>query len=164
LSIKKQRNQTIGELNTAVRESQTATDAFDDAVSQALDLNRTDMRLLDIIDREGRTTPTRLSELGGLSSGAITTALDRLETAGYVRRTRDDADRRRVFVEATPAVEEISREVYGGVAAAAAELYAGYSDEELELILEFIRRSTELSTRERRKLEERYGKSSGRNR
>src|SRR3979490_3402685 len=90
------------ELIYEVRRSQAATDRFDQAVADAIGLNRTDMRCLDVLSREGPVTAGRLAEATGLTSGAMTTALDRLERAGYARRTRDATDRRRVLVEATP--------------------------------------------------------------
>src|SRR5919109_1824865 len=89
------------ELLVEVRASQNATDRFDQAVADALGLNRTDMRCLDILDREGRMTAGRLAEATGLTTGAVTTVLDRLEQAGYARRVRDTDDRRRVYVEVT---------------------------------------------------------------
>ena len=90
------------ELISEIRRSQNATDRFDQAVADALGLNRTDLRCLDILEREGSVTAGRLAQATGLTSGAMTTALDRLERAGYARRVHDASDRRRVLVEVTP--------------------------------------------------------------
>ena len=76
-----------------------ATDRYDQAVADAIGINRTDMRCLDVIQREGPVPAGRLADETGLTTGAITTVLDRLERAGFARRTRDPADRRRVLVE-----------------------------------------------------------------
>src|SRR3954469_22481009 len=90
------------ELIDEVRTSQLATDRYDQAVADALGLNRTDMRCADVLDREGPVTAGRLAEATGLTSGAITTAIDRLERAGIARRRPDPGDRRRVLVEIEP--------------------------------------------------------------
>ena len=67
-----------------------------------LGLNRTDTRCLDIIERLDGVSAGRLASEAGLSTGAVTTVLDRLERAGYARRVPDPGDRRRVLVELTP--------------------------------------------------------------
>jgi|ERR1039458_7029020 DNA-binding MarR family transcriptional regulator len=77
-----------------VRGSQGATDRFDQAVADAIGLNRTDMRCLDVIDREGPVPAGRLADVPGLTTGAITTVPDRLEKAG------DDPIGRRATIEA----------------------------------------------------------------
>ena len=96
------KRQVFDELIDEVRRSQEATARFDQAVADAIGMNRTDMRCLDVLEREGPITAGALAEATGLTSGAMTTALDRLERAGYARRVRDRGDRRRVLVELTP--------------------------------------------------------------
>ena len=91
---KRQKREIFDELIEEVRRSQNATDRFDSAVAEALGLNRTDMRCLDVIQREGAVTAGHLAEATGLTTGAMTVALDRLERAGYARRVRDSRDRR----------------------------------------------------------------------
>jgi len=61
------------------------------------------MRCLDILGRRGPMTAGQLSDESGLSTGAVTFLLDRLELAGMVKRRRDTDDRRRVWVELVPA-------------------------------------------------------------
>jgi DNA-binding MarR family transcriptional regulator len=102
--VSRHKRHVFEELIDEIRRSQNATDRFDQAVADALGMNRTDMRCIDVLQREGPVTAGRLAEATGLTTGAMTTALDRLERAGYARRTRDAADRRRVVVELTPKV------------------------------------------------------------
>jgi DNA-binding MarR family transcriptional regulator len=90
-------------------------------------------------------TAGRLAEAAGLTTGALTTAVDRLERAGYAVRVRDQEDRRRVLVDLAPKARRAAGRYYEGMAAGAAELFADYTDEQLELILEFLRRGIELS-------------------
>ncbi len=88
---------------------------------------------------EGPFTAGRLSEITGLTVGAITGVVDRLEGAGYARRERDAEDRRRVIVHPVP--QSDAREVsplFGGVRRSSVDLYSGYTDDELALILGFF--------------------------
>jgi DNA-binding MarR family transcriptional regulator len=85
----------------AVRANQTATDVFDEALTIFLGINRTDGRCLDIIDRVGRISAGHLANESGLTTGAVTAVIDRLEAAGYARRTRDTLDRRKIWIEVT---------------------------------------------------------------
>ena len=136
-----------------VRAAQSATDRFDQAVADTIGLNRTDMRCLDILDREGRLTAGQLAAHTGLTSGAITTAIDRLERAGHARRVRDTDDRRRVYVELTGAARENAGRFYAEHAQVAESLYKRYSEEQIELLLEFVRGSRELNERKAAELE-----------
>src|ERR671932_2481021 len=97
------------ELLSEVRMSHNATDRFDQAVADALGVNRTDMRCTDVLEREGPVTAGRLAEATGLTTGAITTVIDRLERGGFARPLRDPDDRRRVRVDLTPEARERGR-------------------------------------------------------
>jgi DNA-binding MarR family transcriptional regulator len=135
----RQKREIFEELIDEVRRSQSATDRFDQAVADSLGLNRTDMRCLDVLQREGPVTAGRLAEMTGLTSGAMTVALDRLERAGYARRVRDGADRRRVLVELTPRALRDASRFYAEHAELAERLYQRYTVEQLELLLGFVR-------------------------
>jgi DNA-binding MarR family transcriptional regulator len=136
-----------------VRASQNATDRFDQAVADTLGINRTDMRCLDILERVGRLTAGRLAAETGLTSGAITTAIDRLERAGHVRRIRDTDDRRRVYVEITEETRRLANSFYSEHAALGESLSRRYSEQELELLLEFVQRGREFNDRKAAELE-----------
>src|SRR5271155_5733202 len=83
-----------------------AASDFDEGLAKRLRLSRTDMRCLDLIGRLGPITAGRLAEESGLTTGAVTFILDRLEEAGMVARRRDTEDRRRVWVEIVPAARQ----------------------------------------------------------
>jgi DNA-binding MarR family transcriptional regulator len=142
------------ELLDEVRQSQLATDRFDQAVADTLGLNRTDMRCLDVLDREGPVTAGRLAGATGLTSGAITTAIDRLERGGFARRLADPADRRRVLVELTPEVRAHAGSFYAEHAKAAEQLYHRYTEEQLRMLRDFVRGSRELNERAAERLEQ----------
>jgi len=126
--------------------SQNLTDAIDQSVCAILGINRSDARCLDIVERHGRITAGDLAAESGLTTGAVTALLDRLERGGAVRRVPDPGDRRRVLVELTPAAQRTSNELYGPMAEAAASLLSRYSRDELLLIRDFLRRGREMST------------------
>jgi DNA-binding MarR family transcriptional regulator len=149
------KRQVFEQLIDEVRRSQEATARFDDAVGDALGLNRTDMRCLDVLEREGPITAGQLAEATGLTSGAMTTALDRLERAGFARRVRDPGDRRRVLVELIPEAAREAGQFYAQHAAQAERLYHRYSADELQLLLEFVRQGREFNERQAALLEQR---------
>ncbi len=149
------KRELFAQLIDEVRRSQSATDRFDQAVADALGLNRTDMRCLDLLEREGAVSAGRLAEATGLTSGAMTTALDRLEAAGYARRVRDDEDRRRVLVELSPKAQGIAERFYSEHMAQSQRLYERYSASQLELLLGFVREGRQFNEREAAQLEQR---------
>ena len=149
------KRQIFEELVYEVRRSQAATDRYDQAVADAIGLNRTDLRCLDVIQREWPVPAGRLAEQTGLTTGAITTVLDRLERAGYARRVRDQNDRRRVLVEPTLDALEGAGDLYAEHIALSERSYKRYSEKELELLLGWVREGRELNEREAARLEAR---------
>jgi DNA-binding MarR family transcriptional regulator len=118
--------------------NQNAVDLLDDAAAAYLGVNRTDARCLDVIDRRERITAGELATEVGLTTGAITTALDRLEGKGYVRRLRDEHDRRKVLVELTDEARRRSWEVFGPMVEQAGAQFKRYSEAQLKLLREFM--------------------------
>jgi DNA-binding MarR family transcriptional regulator len=132
------REELVNQLIAENRARQVASDALDQAVADHLGLHRTDYRALDVLEQRGRLTAGELAEAMHLTSGAVTSVLDRLEKGGWARRVDDPNDRRRVLVEATPKVQKLGAEFYasGNVV----DVFEGYTEEQLELLLEFTRR------------------------
>lgn len=118
-----------------------ANDMADQAVADYLGINRTDARCLGIIERLGGVTAGRLARESGLSTGAVTTVLDRLERAGLARRASDPDDRRRVLVEMTPAARRANVALYRPLVEAATEQMLRFSEQELALLREYHRAS-----------------------
>ena len=139
------RQALIDELFEERRVLGSANDIADQAVADYLGINRTDARCLAIIERLGGVTAGRLARESGLSTGAVTTVLDRLERAGLARRTSDPTDRRRVLVEMTPAAREANEELYRPLVEAATEQLLHYSEEELALLRAYHRASRALT-------------------
>lgn len=149
---KRSKEELILELIAAVRASQTATDAFDHAVADYVGLDRTAYRCLDILDQEGPMTAGRLAERARLSPGAMTALLDRLEKRGFARRTRDTKDRRRVLVEVTPELRRMAAQLYG-TADEGAKALAAYTNDQLELLIGFLRGNVAYQEERMRRLE-----------
>ena len=130
----------IDEVNAEFGELRQSADRLDEAVSVQFGLNRTDLRCLGIIYRRGRVTAGELAEESGLTPGAITTVLDRMERGGYANRVADPGDRRRVLVVSTAATREVGARVYGEVEIAGSAELEGHSVAELSVIRDYLRR------------------------
>jgi DNA-binding MarR family transcriptional regulator len=132
-----ERLQLYAELGDEVRANQRATDEVDELLAEALGINRTDARCMDLLDQHGRMTAGELAEASRLTSGAITAVIDRLERAGIARRVPDPSDRRRVLVEPTEKAVEFANEL---MVEPMRRLYTPmaerYSDDDLRLIQE----------------------------
>jgi DNA-binding MarR family transcriptional regulator len=120
-----------------MRALQRAVDHYDELVASRLEINRSDLRCLDLLHQSGTMTAGQLAAGSGLTSGATTRMLDRLEQAGYLRRRSDRGDRRRVLVELTPRARALAGELYGSLEDAAAGL-SRYSPDQLALLREFL--------------------------
>jgi DNA-binding MarR family transcriptional regulator len=122
----------------SLRALSTEIDRLDQAAADRYGLNRTDMRALDIISQSGPLAPTDLARLLGFTTGGVTTVLDRLERAGYIRRRPASGDRRRLQVEVTEAAADRNAEVFGGLIRQTSDLLATYTDDQLLVIDHFL--------------------------
>lgn len=128
------------------RELSSRTVMFHQAVADRLGLSAADHKCLDLIQRhgaDGRMTPGRVAELTGLTSGAVTGVLDRLESAGFVWREKDPGDRRQILVHVRRERIMEAAELFEPIRIAAEAICAEYTPVELERIMGFIRKCTE---------------------
>jgi DNA-binding MarR family transcriptional regulator len=132
------REEIIQAINEKFREMSTETIMFHQVVADILDLHITDHKCLDFIYRFGAMPAGRLAELTGLTTGAITGIIDRLEEAGYVRRTNDPKDRRRTIVESTrnKKLEKKIEVLFIPLRDRMHKLLSSYSDSELAFLLD----------------------------
>ena len=98
-----------------------------------------------VVRRVGRRN--ELAADAGLTTGAATAAIDRLVEKGYVRRVPDATDRRRVLIEKTAKLEEVSKRFYGPLAERSLPLIDKFSNAELEAIVRFLKMGTDLVER-----------------
>lgn len=132
------KDDAVGEVAVRMRLLQQSFDAFDEAAAIQLGLNRTDLRCLDLILAQDPISAGELTTAAKLSPAATTTAIDRLERAGFVLRSRDTANRRRVLVTATEAARAAERTVYGPLGEAGASALRRYGEEQLAVIVDFL--------------------------
>ena len=110
---------------------------YGQSVANAVGISGSDLDCLDLLNFEGRVTAGRLAEVTGLTTGAITGVVDRLEKAGLVRRERDEADRRKVYIVILPASAAKIGRYYLPLQEKMHKVWGTYSDAELQLLLRF---------------------------
>jgi DNA-binding MarR family transcriptional regulator len=138
LSRAKSRAALMRELEHAVRKSSALGVIFGQTVANAVGISSSDLECLDFLNIEGRVTAGRLAELTGLTTGAITGLVDRMQKAGLVRRERDEEDRRKVYIAIVPEALGKIASYYAPLQKAVTKNWEGYSDAELKLLLRFM--------------------------
>ena len=136
----------LTQLDEALRKVGAQSVIMTDTVGRLVGLNATDLKCLDLLYLAGPTTPGKLAKHTGLTTGAMTAVIDRLESAGFVRRLRDAEDRRRVRVEAQPRSIRRIEPLYSRLAASTAELHDRYDDRQLALVVDYLTRALDLVT------------------
>ncbi|MCB8979376.1 MAG: MarR family transcriptional regulator [Ardenticatenaceae bacterium] len=139
-STSPERMELIQKFDWEIRQLNTAITLAVTAVAQQIGMNASDMQCAEFLVRQGPLTAGQLAELSGLTTGAITGVVDRLERAGWARRENDPADRRRVIIRAIPQDTNAEEGLYDPYTEAMSNLLADYDDQELHFILEFISR------------------------
>jgi DNA-binding MarR family transcriptional regulator len=119
-------------------ELSVAQDRLDQFAAERLGLNRTDQRALDLVGRAGSIAPTALARALGMSTGATSTVLDRLEAAGFIDRRPDPRRRRGTVVLMTDDARIRCSAIFDPVIAATALHAQLCSDAELTVISEFL--------------------------
>jgi len=132
------RVELLAQLALDLREYLNAVDLYDDAVAERMGLSRTDLRCVDTLERRGTLTAGALAEASGLTTGAVTFLLDRLERAGVIHRVRDTEDRRRVLVELVPDAALRAYSLHKPMIADMRELARHYRMDELSTIRDFL--------------------------
>lgn len=132
------RDELAASLLRAVRLFIAGSSLFGQRVADKLGLHATDMQFLNLLDLLGPMTPGALAQCSGLSSGGVTVVLDRLERAGYVRRSAHPEDRRSVLVSIVPARQKRVTTNYKSVQSQFHAALETFSDQELETVLRFF--------------------------
>lgn len=135
------------ELTDAGQVLAMAAVALNSAVSQAAGLHPSEgLCLWEVaVSAHGQpVTAGRLAEVTGLTTGAVTGIIDRLEAAGMARRERDAADRRKVIIRPVPEGTAEMMALFAPMERAFAELARSYRPEELAAILDYLHRASEI--------------------
>jgi DNA-binding MarR family transcriptional regulator len=155
-SKKSRRRELLGKLWDLGRSTSTQSVFLHQALAQSVGLNATDTKCIDLILRgppEGVTAGS-LSDITGLTTGAITHILDRLEKRGFVERFRDTVDRRKVFIRVRPESLKPLVPKYEAIGKAYMKRVEQYTDDELQLICDYLVATSEVSERELAKIVE----------
>jgi DNA-binding MarR family transcriptional regulator len=129
-----------------------ALDEFDEAIAELLGINRTDLRCLDLLSVFQPMSAGELARASGLSTGATTFVLDRLERAGFLARRRDLQDRRRVLVEIIEEAQERIFALHRPLVMAMRETVKEFAPRELEAIERFLSLGRDLYQQQARAL------------
>jgi len=139
------------------RELSAHTVMFHQAMAERLGLSVTDYKCLDFLlraERDGPMTAGDLARASGLTSGAITGVIDRLERAGFVLREANPDDRRQVRIR--PRFERVStyEPLFAPFAKAVGAALAEYDERDLAVISGFMRRMIEILKEQTARLRE----------
>lgn len=137
----------------AVRDYGLHLRLFQNAVDKWAGLNTTDMECLRLLFLKGTATPSELARHTGLTSGATTAMLDRLEKAGLIERRPNPTDRRGNMIAPAKLAVEKAASWFESARKAQDELISGYSESELEIIADVFERFAKLWDREREKIQ-----------
>jgi DNA-binding MarR family transcriptional regulator len=139
------RRHALVELDRELRLLSARSVLLSQTIASRLGISPADLETMDLLHIHGPLTAGRLAELTGLTTGAITGVVDRLERAGFVRRERDATDRRRVIVHLVPDRARKVGKMFEPLARAMAQLHQRYSDEQLALIVDYTQRGNAIT-------------------
>ena len=143
--MSRDRLELFSALTDALGQASARAVMVSETVAAAVGLNATDLECLDILQKRRLASAGDIAQLTGLTTGAVTALLDRLEKAGFVQRQADPSDRRRVL--AAPRPERMAQlfEMYAPLRKAMETLYDDYSDAQLRTFVEFLEKSLSIS-------------------
>jgi DNA-binding MarR family transcriptional regulator len=139
----RKRQKSTAEIRDALRALRIQLSLLNYRVGSQLGLKDVDLDCLDIIDTSGPLSPSALAREAGLHPATMTGILDRLERGGWIVRERCPTDRRSVIVRAVrDRYAELLR-LYSAMNRSMNKILADYSDSELEVIADFMRRTVD---------------------
>jgi DNA-binding MarR family transcriptional regulator len=138
------RTRLLKALDETLRKVGAQSVLISDLVATRVGLNSTDLECLDLLYLAGVTTAGTLARHTGLTSGATTAVIDRLERAGFVRRRRDATDRRCVMVEVLPASAGRIQPLYALLSSRLARLNKQYDEAELGVVVNYLTRALDV--------------------
>ena len=147
----------VSQILRSLRQVSLQGSLFGQTVAIRFGLSESDIQTLEALLDSGASTAGRLSDITGLTSGAVTRVIDRLEQAGYVQRVPDPTDRRRVIVEVVPEKIAAIKSTIDRIGTVGAEEIGRYSDSQLELIRDFLTRMEQITREEATSLREDRG-------
>jgi DNA-binding MarR family transcriptional regulator len=143
--VARRRRRVTAAIKESLRELSIQLSLLNHQVGAHVDLKDVDFSCLDLINRHGPLSPSALARRAGLHPATMTGVLDRLQRGGWVTRDRDPdaSDRRAVTVRALRDRNSELFELYSGMNTSMDQICAGYTDTELDLLADFLRRTTD---------------------
>jgi DNA-binding MarR family transcriptional regulator len=145
-------------IDALIREFRASTNqdlALENLAAERLGVNKTDLHCLNVIENSGGIAAGELAAQAGLTAGAVTGVIDRLERSGFARRVPDPSDRRRVNVEVTPAFYERATLIWGPLAEDwHTTLAERFRTRDMTRIIDFLRVTNEVGRRQLERLRE----------
>lgn len=136
----------------ATRELHSATEALLDVIAARYEINRNDLRCLEILEREGPMSPRRLAALSHLSQAAITKIVDRLAAAGYLSRRPSTDDRRAQVISTSTRHAELRAALWRPIVEDATAVLDTLPDEVLRQLTDVLRGLAETNRNHARRL------------
>jgi DNA-binding MarR family transcriptional regulator len=140
------RSALLRAVDDASRKASAQSVILSETVARLAGLNPTDLECLDLLNLAGPQTAGQLAAQTGLTTGAMTAVIDRLEHYGFVKRRDDPTDRRRVLVELLPTGPTQIAPLYEPLAERIGQVLGGFSDRELRIIVRFLEGATAATT------------------
>jgi DNA-binding MarR family transcriptional regulator len=147
------RDEAIDAVVRSLRRVNLEGSLFGQRVAIRFGLSESDIEALEALLDLGASTAGRLGDLMGLTSGAVTRLIDRLEQSGYVRRVPDPADRRRVIIELVPDKVAAVKRMLDTIRTSESAELSRFSDDELRTINDFLARMAEVARTEAERLQ-----------
>jgi DNA-binding MarR family transcriptional regulator len=138
----RRRRRSTAAIKASLRELSIQLSLLNHHVGAHLDLNHIDLDCLELINHHGPLSPSTLARHAGLHPATITGILDRLQRGGWITRDRDPHDRRAVTVQARRDRNPELFDLYAGMNTAMDQLCATYTTTQLELLADFLHRTT----------------------
>jgi DNA-binding MarR family transcriptional regulator len=154
------REALLSALHHAMRAFTSQVTFYSEAVAATVGLHPTDLDCLSVIELEGPLTAGRLADITGLTTGAVTGVIDRLERAGYVERAHDTTDRRRVLVGSVDDSLATLSAAFVPMIASSTAMATRYDDDQLAAITDYVTRSTPMLREETLRLRDLASESS----
>ncbi|MGH3342821.1 MAG: MarR family transcriptional regulator [Carbonactinosporaceae bacterium] len=129
-------------IKESLRELSIQLSLLNHQVGAHVDLKDADLDCFDLVARHGPLSPSALARRARLHPATVTGILDRLERGGWIARDRDPSDRRAVSVRALRDRNAELFRLYSGMSASMDGICAEYGEAELELLADFLRRTT----------------------
>jgi len=139
------------------RELATAVITFHETVARRFSMSAAESRCLGVLNDLEVATPGQLAQATGLTTGAITGIIDRLEKAGYARREPNPNDRRSllIHIRQSEKIAQLLGPVFGSLAAAMADMSSRYTPEQLAVIDRYLTQTIDVLKAETERLKAR---------